>query len=177
LYWVSKFYWFGQLSEPYLFRSGAPIYEIPRDSYTAEQILEILLSPVAEEKICRQQPMGITTSAKFVNLNSLKYPDDIKKDEFGKWKYTGSHNSVYVSWEDDNNLQVKYIPKHMDKNMFQLHKIYCKHPSNPQFQRLIAFLTDHKENPLHLCLVSYRVLCHQSPYMAILRAKGLSILC
>jgi len=52
---------------------------------------------------------------------------------------------------------LKKFPKHTDKNMFQLCKIYCKHPSNPQFQRLIAFVTDHKENPHHLCLVSYQL--------------------
>ena len=143
--------------------SGAPVYEIPYDSYMAERILEILLSPIEEEKICDQQPMGINTSVTFVvDLNSLKHPDDIKKDEFGKWQYTGSHNSIYIAWKEDDSLQfdkVKYdcsiTP--MEENMFQLRKIYCKHPSNAQFQHLLAFVTDHKENPHHLCLVSYHI--------------------
>ena len=147
----------------FICRSGAPVYEIPYDSYTAERILEILLSPIEEEKICNQQPMGINTLATFVvDLNSLKHPDDIKKDEFGKWQYTGSHNSIYIAWKEDDSLQFDKVKfdcsiTPMEGNMFQLRKIYCKHPSNAQFQRLLAFVKDHKENPHHLCLVSYRI--------------------
>ena len=51
----------------------------------------------------------------------------------------------------------------MKENMFQLCKIYCKHPSNAQFQRLLAFVTDHNENPHHLCLVSYSITAGLMP--------------
>ena len=59
------------------YRSGAPIYEIPLLNYAAERILEILLSPTDDSRICHDRPMGITTSATFVvDIDSLKHPDD-----------------------------------------------------------------------------------------------------
>ena len=83
-----------------------------------------------------------------------------KKDDFGKWLYNGSHLHTYIAWEDsDGKLGFDRLPKGttMDENMFQLRRIYCKHPSNAQFQRLLGFVTDCNQNPHHLCLLSYRM--------------------
>ena len=49
--------------------------------YTAQKILEILFcDTIKPEKICKECPAGITSSATFaVDLNELRNPDDIKK--------------------------------------------------------------------------------------------------
>ena len=69
-----------------MLRCGVPIYKVPGDMYTGELILEILLNSNCESRICHHRPMNIENSSTFVvALDSLKHPDDVKKDEFGHW--------------------------------------------------------------------------------------------
>ena len=133
-------------------RCGAPIYEIPEEMYTGERILEILLNSKRESsKICHQQPINIERSSTFVvDLDSLKHPDDVKKDGFGRWLYSGSHVQTYLAWkEDGDNLKFEKADTDGGENAFQLRRIHCKHPSNPQFQRLLAFVTG--KQLMHTC--------------------------
>lgn len=61
------------------------------------------------DKICQQKPSNITESSTFVvDVHSLQHPDDIKKDEFGIWNYSGSHPQAYrVYHEEDGHLTVE----------------------------------------------------------------------
>ena len=126
-------------------RSGAPIYEIPKDTYTGEQILRILFDEtISQDRICRECPRQITKSCTFVvDLDELKHPEDIKKDEFGKWQYNGSHVVPYMAWKSGSSIDFEKIScsKENEENVFNLRRIRCSHPSNPQFQRLLAFVT------------------------------------
>ena len=88
--------------------------------------------------------MHITESSTFVvDLNSLKHPNDVKKDEFGKWHYNGSHVVSYAAWKSQSSskLQFERASCNGTESTFQLRRIRCRHPSNPQFQRLLAFVT------------------------------------
>ena len=128
-----------------MLRCGVPIYEVPGDMYTGERILEILLNSNRESsRICHQRPMNIENSSTFVvDLDSLKHPDDVKKDEFGRWLYSGSHVQTYLAWKEDGN-KLKFEKIDSDdggENTFQLRRIRSKHSSNLQFQRLLAFVT------------------------------------
>ena len=88
--------------------------------------------------------MNIETSSTFmVDLDSLKHPDDVKKDEFGRWLYSGSHVQTYLAWKE-NGDKLNFEKTDSDdgnQNTFQLRRIRCKHPSNPEFQQLLAFVT------------------------------------
>ena len=113
--------------------------------YTGERILEILLNSKRESsRICHQRPTIIENSSTFViDLDSLKHPDDVKKDEFGRWVYNGSHVQTYLAWKEKGD-KLKFEKISSDdggENTFQLRRIRCKHPSNPLFQRLLAFVT------------------------------------
>lgn len=128
-----------------LFRSGAPIFEVPKDSYTGEQILKILLNPVInKDKICKECPRQILQSSTFVvDMDKLKHPDDVKKDEFGKWKFSGSHVKLYKLWKlgESMEFEMTITDAAHDTDVFQLRRIRCSHPSSPSFQRLLAFVT------------------------------------
>ena len=56
-------------------------------------MIKILLDPnINKGKICHQQPIKITNSSTYVvDLNSLKDPEDGKKDNFGVWNHSCSH--------------------------------------------------------------------------------------
>ena len=96
-----------------------------------------------DSRICHQRPMQIIGSCTFVvDLNSLKHPDDVKKDEFGKLCYSGSHVVFYTAWKSNlSKLQFERVNAKDAENAIELRRIHCKHPSNPQFQRLLAFIT------------------------------------
>ena len=70
--------------------------------YTGEEILRILFD---QDKICRECPRQITKSCTFViDLNKLKHPDNIKKDEFGKWRHNGFHVVSYMAWKSGSSV-------------------------------------------------------------------------
>jgi len=122
---------------------SSPLYEVPQGCYTGEQILKIVLNPnIKKEKICRSKPSNVTRSSTFV-LESLNHPDDIKKDDFGKWVYSGSHSVSYAAFQSSRGLEFERMAGTGGNadNMFQLRRINCNHPTNPQCQRLLAFVT------------------------------------
>ena len=123
----------------------SPVYEVPRCSYSGERILKILLDPnIKKSRICTTQPSNVTkTSTYVVDLESLKHPDDIKKDDFGKWKYSGSHSNSFAAFQSGGKLDFERVGSFSpgSSNIFQLRRINCKHPDNSQCQRLLAFVT------------------------------------
>ena len=55
---------------------------------------------INNDKICKECPRQIVQSSTFVvDMDKLKHPDDVKKDEFGKWNYSGSHTKSYKAWK------------------------------------------------------------------------------
>ena len=105
--------------------------------------MKILLEP-DEAKICPGKPTAVTRSASFVvDVRNLQNQDDIKKDEFGLWKYSGSHpQSFKVFHEEDGSITVqKCCEGASGTNVVLLRRLHCTHPSNPDFKRLICFLS------------------------------------
>lgn len=87
------------------------MYEIPNGPYTGERILKFLLNPnMKRRRVYHKRPINVSMSSTFVvDLNSLEHPDDIKKDEFGKWKYIGSYSVSYMAWDTGKGLQFERI--------------------------------------------------------------------
>lgn len=120
-----------------------PIYEQPPHKYTAEQIIKILIDP-DEHKICRVKPSSVTKSATYVvDVRNLQNAEDIKKDEFGIWKYSGSHLQMFKVYnEEDGSKSVeKCCEGASGSNVVYLRRLHCTHPSNSDFKRLICFLS------------------------------------
>lgn len=110
-------------------------------------MLNILLDEdIDVRRVCCERPMQIAESSTFVvDLNLLKHPDDVKKDEFGKWCYSGSHVVYYNTWKlKYGELEFKKVSAHNAENTVKLRRVHCKHPSYPHFQRLLAFVTGEK---------------------------------
>lgn len=121
-----------------------PVYECPPPRYSADRILQILLDPtIPEDKICKVKPTGIKASATFVvDVRNLECLDDIKKDEFGIWHYSGSHPQAYRVYQEEDDMFVeKCESSAKGGNVVYLRRLYCTHPSNPEFKRLICFVS------------------------------------
>ena len=78
-----------------------------------------------------------------VNITNLGHPDDIKKDSFGKWTYSGSHIvSFHASFFKDGYIDVeKCAPGASGSNVYYLRRLHSVHPSNSSCRRLIALIT------------------------------------
>ena len=122
-------------SQRSLAQPDQPVYENPPQKYSAENIINILLTAKPEE-ICQLKPKMITRSATFVvNLCCLENQDDIKKDEFGIWHYSGSHPQVFhVKQEDDGYMSIERCEAAAKRNnVMLLRRLHCTHPSNAEF--------------------------------------------
>ena len=78
-----------------------------------------------------------------MDVHSLQHPDNIKKDEFGIWNYSGSHLQAYrVYYEEDGSLTVEKCGNGATGcSVVYLRRLNCIHPSNPEFKRLICFVS------------------------------------
>ena len=75
-----------------------PIFDRHPVKYLAEHILRVLLNPHLDPSlICSEKPTYVSCSAAFiVDLNCLSIADDIKRDAYGKWNYSGSRPQFYI---------------------------------------------------------------------------------
>ena len=122
---------------------GLHIYEVPPSKYSAEQLLRILLQPDVS-KICSVRPTCVSQSSTYViDVRNFPNKDDIKKDDFGIWRYSGSHPQYFKAYEqDDGYLKIeKCAEGATGSNVVVLRHLHCTHPSNNEFKRLICFLS------------------------------------
>ena len=87
------------------------------------------------------KPTSVTKSY-VVDICNLQNADDIK-DEFGIWKYSGSHPQVFkVYTKEDGSKSVENCYEGASgSNLVYLRRLHCTHPSNSDFKRLICFLS------------------------------------
>ena len=129
-----------------------PIFEKPPPKYTATRIMQILLNPSMDtSKVAKGRPIGVEESSTFVvDLTSLKHPDDVKKDMYGRWDYSGSHPEVFrCTFDEFDDVSIeKCAVGATGSNVYYLRRVRSSHPSNSDFCRLIAFV--HGEE--HMCV-------------------------
>lgn len=120
-------------------------YEYPPEKYSSETILRILLDPsIDPTRICQSWPVtGIVASATFVvDITLLKHPEDVRKDFFGKWIYSGLHPFTFLASVNDNDeVHVERCAVGASGNVFYLRKMHCYHPSRSEFRRMLAFIS------------------------------------
>ena len=123
-----------------------PVYERPPQKYTAERIVKILLDPnIDRNKICKRRPILVEESSTYVvDLDLLQDPEDVKKDNFGVWKYSGSHTIKFESRiTEDGVLEIGRSTFSSSKGWekFSLRRLHSTHPTNSKFRRLLGFIT------------------------------------
>lgn len=119
------------------------MYEKPPPKYFAEDVIKILLK-ADEQKVCATRPSCVRKSATYVvDVRNLQNRDDIKKDDFGIWNYSGSHPQPFKVHENEDGSQTieKCAAGASGANVVLLRRLHCTQPSNAEFKRLICFLT------------------------------------
>lgn len=140
-----------------------PVFETPPTTYTAEQILRILLDPnINHNRICQERPTTAIRSSTFVvDITKLRHPDDIKKDSFGKWNHSGSHTvPFHAQVLIDGYVKLeKCAPGAAGPHVFYLRRLHSTHPSNPEFKRMIALISGIVNVCDVMCTVLIRFTC------------------
>ena len=68
-----------------------PIYRVPTSGYPVHELIDILLKPdLPPEHICTVQPLTVTQNAVFVFSIDRVELEDLKADDLGSWKGTGT---------------------------------------------------------------------------------------
>ena len=120
--------------------SAAVVYETPAAIYSAETIMKILLNPTSS-RVSRVCPHCVTKSSTYVvDVTSLAHPEDVKKDDFGKWDYKGSHPvAFHVCFRNDGSICIERCQnEERQGDIFYLRWLYSTHPSNPEMKRMLA---------------------------------------
>ena len=81
--------------------------------------------------MCQKKPVNVTSSATFVvDTRKLQSLEDIKKDEFGIWNYSGSHPQAFrVSEEDGTSLWIeKCTTGATGSNVVHIRRLHCTRP-------------------------------------------------
>ena len=68
----------------------------------------------------------------------------ILKDGFGIWNYSGSHPigyRVHFAEDDGHMVAEKCEQGAVGNNIYKLRRLHCTHPSDPEFKRMICFLS------------------------------------
>ena len=106
--------------------------------------MQILLNRnIDPKRIAKKRPLQAPFSSTFlVDLSQLSHPDDVKKDMYGKWLYSGSHSDILLcSFSSSGQVVVeKAAPGSSGDNVYSLRRLHSIHPSNVEFRRVLALL-------------------------------------
>ena len=86
----------------------------------------------------------------------LKSKDDVKCDDMGVWKHTGSPGKWFCIKRNENNAVEEIVPlqgkpKPKDDNVYQLRRMYYVNGSDRDVRKIISTLQGK--------LIAYGVLC------------------
>ena len=124
--------------------TGVPIFEKPPKKYSAYRIMQILLNPnIDASRIAKKRPLETSFSATFVvDISKLSHSDDVKKDMYGKWLYSGSHSDVFLcSYSESGQVMIEKAAAGANgDNVYYLRRLHSVHHSNCEFRRVLALL-------------------------------------
>ena len=133
-----------------------PIYSRPMSGYPVGDLVKILLkSDMAGRKVCTVQPLGVNENAAFIIDVECVDHQDLKADDLGLWRSTGTKKS-YFRFSPDGTLRVsEKRPRSIPSTYYVLTRRYYTHKSYDKYHRLIA---DIKGKPQNVGMALKRIL-------------------
>ena len=103
-----------------------------------------MLDPTIDtSRVCKTWPIsGINTNSTFVvDVTQVKHPDDVRKDFFNKWIYSGSQPFTFKAYYNDDTISVERCAPGAHGTVYYLCRLHSYHPSNTDFRRMLAFVS------------------------------------
>ena len=120
-----------------------PVFGHPNKGYSSEQIVHILLDQsIDDQLICSTNPVYVHHNVSFiVDLSTLKNPNDVRADDLGSWKCTGSRTTTFhVDIRDGACRIVSDESTSPTAQVVHVRRQYHVHGTDSDLHRLIAFV-------------------------------------
>ena len=114
-----------------------PVFSCVSTPYKSHRLINILLDDSTDKRqVCGVQPLGVTENATFIiNLDHVRF-DDLKADDVGSWKPTGTKHT-YFCFNDAGETMYSQGVSHA-AGYYNLTRRYYVHGTCPTFHRLIV---------------------------------------
>ena len=126
-----------------------PVFSWKKDAYTREELVRILLEDHETERLCISQPINIQNNVTFLIDNAkIKNLDDIKCDDMGSWKRTGTPKNLFSVYrnKDGSFKRIKHVTRvetsatELDSKMYILKRTYYVNNSSDDLRKIISTL-------------------------------------
>ena len=113
-----------------------PMFSDNPTSFLAEEVAKVLMSPDMNT-VCHVQPMGVTKNATFViDADDVAF-SDLKADDLGTWKATGT-KSTYFSVRPNGAILISSGKGKGSKSNYVMTRRYYVHGTYQLFHRIIT---------------------------------------
>ena len=118
------------------------MYGYPSKGYNIERLFHILLDSNFDcDYLCSDHPVLVQNNVCFVvDLSTLKSRDDIRADDLGTWKCTGSR--VHSFSAKMSNGQCLIVNDESATHIVHIRRQYHVHGTDSDLHRMVAFLED-----------------------------------
>ena len=117
------------------------IFATPKKGYSKEQIVRILFDPQFDSRyLCTDHPTLVQNNTAFViDLSHLKSKDDVRADDMGAWKCTGSRILKFNIAVDETECHI--LSNESEQcSVVKIRRQYHVHGTDPDLHRMIAFV-------------------------------------
>ena len=114
-----------------------PLFSCVCTPYKSHRLINILMDNSTDKwQVCGVQPLGVTENATFIiNMDHVRF-DDLKADDVGSWKPTGTKHT-YFCFSDAGETVYSQGVSHAAGYYNLIHRYYV-HETCPTFHRLIV---------------------------------------
>ena len=147
-----------------------PVYGYPKRGYNIEQIVHILVQPNFDARLlCKTNPISVENNVSFVvDVSKLSNRNDVRADDLGSWKCTGSRSLQFlVKFDSESCTIVSNRSTSGDETVVVVYirRQYHVHDTDNDLHRMIAFMESFEGTSVW-CL-SHRVM-HPPPSSTVL---------
>ena len=131
-----------------------PIYAALPFGYPVHELIDILMkSDMPLQKICTVQPLGVTENAVFViSIDDVIF-DDLKADDLGSWKGTGTKR-IFFRLLSSGGVRFSARKPNSASKYYILTRRYFVHNTYNKFHRLIADIRGKIKRPQSIIIMS-----------------------
>lgn len=126
-----------------------PVFAWKKDAYTREELVQILLEDHETERLCISQPINIQHNVTFlINNAKIKNLDDIKCDDMGWWRRTGTPKSIFNVYRNNDGSfkDIRHVTRtetsaaELNSKMYILKRTYYVNNSSDDLRKIISTL-------------------------------------
>eukprot|EP00794_Sanderia_malayensis_P006409 gene6409-7140_t len=146
--------------EAYKGDTRTPVFSWRKEPYEFADIAKIMLSTYTRESLCVAPPINVSHNVSFLaEYSCFTNWEDLKCDDMGAWKHTGSPKRYYhVDMIDEKPATVTPVTKSEfgKQGVWRMKRIYYKNKSDCSIRKTISIMQDATEKCGEYIFLEYR---------------------